>query len=230
MPSALRTGWVEDEGRLADTVIYNGEEFKEFPRKWTAFDHTKLELSLKIASNIAALLRLRTHAVIEQGFSRNRSVVTVGSSGSGGNGQNMNAAAGAAGAGTTSMESIDLSSVAQAFCQCSALSRKCAGPSVSADRQQQHHQRTHIGTQAYTEEKVYGAPGTIMQGVQATLLYISENLITTLHDMHMAAGQGSWKEGALETILSEAQIPGEGNSRQFINELGRVMRYKSGVM
>ena len=69
-----------------------------------------------------------------------------------------------------------------------------------------------------------------MQGVQATLLYISENLITTLHDMAMAAGQGSWKEGALETILSEAQIPGEGNSRQFINELGRVMRYKSGVM
>lgn len=206
------TGWVESEQDLANMCIYNDEEFKDFPRSWSAFDHIILDHSLKVAVHISTLLRLRTHDVIEQGFSSNRSAGT-GSSG----------VRGAASA-LSAVFAIDLESVVVAFCKCSSLSRACDGPGTDAEKgfYAEHY--------AQSEEKhASGVPGTVMSGFQAALTTVAENLVTTLHDMTMTGC--AWKPGLLEAVLNEAQIPG-GNSRQgrqFINELGRVMRFKNQI-
>jgi len=206
------TGWVESEQDLANICIYNDEEFKDFPRSWSAFDHMKLDLSLQVAIHISTLLRLRTHDVIEQGFSGNRAA-GVGSSGARGAVSSLSA-----------VLAIDLESVVLAFCKCSALSRACAGPGTDAEHS------FYTDQHARPEEKhASSVPGTVMSGFQAALTSVAENLVTALHDMTMTGCD--WKPGLLEAVLNEAQIPGGNHrqGRQFINELGRVMRYKNQV-
>ena len=201
-PSSQSTGWIEDEEYLAKTIVYNDDEFREFPKKWTAFDHVKLDVSLKIVSNISLLLRLRAHAVIEHGFANSSSVLSnqIKSTANGGD-----VSAGidpSATSAATLLSSFDFNSIAQAFFVCSSLSRTCVGPSQNLR-------------------------GTIMKDVQATLLYISENLITTLHDLAMAGS--AFDTDVLNVVVNEAGKRDRDQNdikRQFINEIARVIRDK----
>ena len=111
-PANRATGWLEDERKLCDTIVFNGDDFRHFPDNWNAFDAIKLDLSLKIVSHISTLLRLRTHMAIEQGFNNRSSA----------NGT-LIAGANVTPSGYDAVKGIDVESIVTAFLQCSKLSR-----------------------------------------------------------------------------------------------------------
>ena len=210
------TGWVESERHLSELCVYNAEEFKDLPRDWSAFDNIKLDLSLKIAVHISTLLRLRTHAVIEQAFASSRVAHTGALSSRG------------APAVLSAVSAIDSEGVAIAFCKCSALSRACANMGMVPDTDGENVETGSVADMVSTTGSG-ASPGAVMQGFSRALTTVAENLATTLHDLTMTGSE--WKPGVLEAVLNEAQVSGGGqrHSRQFINELGRVMRYKNQV-
>ena len=215
-PSTSNTGWIENEQELVKINVWNDAEFREFPKNWNVFDHTKLDLFLKIVSNISLLLRLRTHSVVESGFASSTTVASKQTATGVTNGNIQPSVT------SLSLQCVDFNTIADVFLQCSGLSRKC----VRASNQQLMGNKLPLGNQALVgnQQPSGNQQPTLsqIQNVQSTLLYISENLIATIHDLVMMGS--TYKRDVLDDVLAEADIP--DNARQFINELSRVMRHK----